>query len=234
MAISLPRELKQLSLVLTGRYQFQGEFLLRMLKSKYGNDFDDMYNDMPVLIPYDESLRWVWNALEVIDVIEIINHVDDTEKRRAIFEYLPTAMMFNDEDECVHDCVVQTTQQDLEGNVRVIDNRYRLLRKKAKVLFPNRNLNTEYIYAVEVRCVTTNKVYRLLLPIGAEFCKPGKYDAAAAVAWTMRCPITNPHSLVRQGEKLNWIGNEDSKLLPPDQRRHLTKEEYFKYLGFQS
>lgn len=233
MAISLPRELKQLSLVLTGRYQFQGEFLLRMLKSKYGSDFDDMYNDMPVLLPYDESLRWVWDALEVVDVMEIIKYAEDVEKRRAIFQYLPTAMMFNNA-ECVHECTVQTEQKDLEGNVRIVNNHYRLLRRKAKDLFPNQNLTVEFIYAVEVRCVTTNKVYRLLLPNEEKFCKPGSFDAAAAVAWTVRCPITNPKCLIRQGEKLAWIMNDDSKLLPADQWKHMTKEEYFKYLIYQS
>lgn len=243
--ITLPRKLKHLRIEVLEKYIFPALWTLRMLKTKYGDDFGDMVADMPVLDVPDETgysllddIKMVWDNIHPINLLDIIKEIPDAERARALFQYLPTATMFDDDAEELDVRTVETKQVEIDGTTRTIQNKYRLIRKKTSILFPNlasnEQLSTDWLYAVEVRCVTTDKVYRLLVDQNAKFCKKSSYDAAAAVAWTVRLPITNPKALVRQGEKMLWIHNEDSVVLPPDKWKHLTKKEYFKYLIFQS
>lgn len=243
--VSLPRRLKNMRIQVLDTYLFDAMFTLRMLKTKYGDDLDDMLYDMPALdIPDSagvsllDEIKMVWDDIYPIYVIDIVQQIPDAERARAIFQYLPTATMFDEGSEELHVATVETKQVEEDGSTRVINNVYRLIRKKTSKLFPKlqpgQTLAFDYLYAVEVRCVTTDKVYRLLVPESESFCKQGSYDAAAAIAWTVRPPITNPKALVRQGEKFLWIHSSDSVVLPAEQWKHLTKKEYFKYLVFQS
>lgn len=243
--VSLPRRLKNMRIQVLDMYLFDALFTLRMLKTKYGDDLDDMLYDMPALdIPDNtgvslmDEIKMVWDDIYPIYVVDIVQEIPDAERARAIFQYLPTATMFDEGSDELNVSTVETKQVELDGSTRVVNNVYRLIRKETKKLFPKlqpgQTLAFKYLYAVEVRCVTTDKVYRLLVPENESFCQKGSYDAAAAVAWTARCPISNPKALVRQGEKFLWIHNENSVVLPVEQWRHLTKEEYFKYLVFQS
>lgn len=212
----------------------KGMFALRALKTKYGDDLHDMYLDMPVLRQIDNELDVFWKDLEPVNIGDIINFTSDTEKRREMFQFFPTRLMFKDA-EVVHETTKITYQTDEKGVERKIENHYELVRRKAKDLLGkevNINEGWEYIYAVKVSCVTTGMTYYLMVDSQMDFCK--KYNAAAAVAWTALCPITNPKGLYRQGEVMLWERNEDSVDIPFEKRKHLTEDEYFSLLKFQS
>lgn len=219
------------------RYILKGVFALRALRTKYGNDFEDMYEDMSVLKSIHNIIEPIWDSLEPINIGDIIKFTTDTDKRRELFQFFPTRTMFKDA-EVVHNTLRITTQEDEFGNKRTIENVYKLVREStSKILGVSKSEITqgnEYIYAVKVECVTTGKDYYLMVPNNAEFTKPGQYNAAAAIAWTALCPISNPKELIRQGEVMLWVENPNSKLLKDNEKFHLSEEQYFSLLKFQS
>lgn len=227
---------KDIRFYINNKICLKGLFALRALKTKYGDDLHDMYSDMPVLRQIDNELDVFWKDLEPINIKDVIDFTEDTDKRREMFQFFPTRLMFKNA-EVVHNVTKITYQTDQYGVEHKIENHYELVRRKSTDLLGKEvviNEGREYIYAVKVNCVTTGITYYLMVDSDMDFCKPGKYNAAAAVAWTALCPITNPKALYRQGEVMLWERNEDSVDVPFDKRKHLTEDEYFSLLKFQS
>lgn len=220
------------------RYVMKDIFALRALRTKYGDDFEDMYEDMPVLKQFHSTFVKFWKSLPPVKIGDVIQFSENTDTRRELFQFFPTRMMFQDA-EVVHNTMRITEQVEQDGSTRTVENVYKLVRKKTADLLNlkhNERIDAtrEYIYAVKVECVTTGKTYFLMVDSRAEFCQPGKFNAAAAIAWTALCPITNPKGLIRQGEVMLFEKGPDSKILPFDKRKHLTEEEYFSLLKYQS
>lgn len=225
-----------LTFYINGRYCLKGLMAYRALKTKYGNDFDDMFSDMPTLKPLHSDFVQFWDDLEPVKISDVMKLSNDANTRREIFQFFPTRLLFVDA-QVVHNTMKITTQVDENGVERTVENIYKLVRKKATDILGREvriNPGREYIYAVKVECVTTGKDYYLMVDPTADFCKEGKFNAAAAVAWTALCPISNPKGLIRQGEVMIWLKNKDSRLLNAEDRKHLTEQEYFSLLQFQS
>lgn len=115
----------------------------------------------------------------------------------------------------------------------MIENKYQLIRKPSKGFLEDTS-RVPYLFAVRVFCTSTNKEYIIRVDHDADYCKKGKYDALAAVAWTVRCPITNPKAILRQGDQFAAIKSPNSVILPVDEHWHLNGKQYLDLLIYQS
>lgn len=225
------------------------DLALRILKAKYQNDIEDMFVDLPILKNnFEDFIREIWDEIKPITMIDLMSpdsevfantKTDDIgDKRRSLFRFLPMSMMFDQEGQ-VMDTQTVTTKQ-LDGT---IDNVYRLKRVSIKKVFPEmrepvfNDKRITYLWAVEVTDTHTGKRYHIQVPGDEPFCKKGKYDAAAAVAWLcyVRIPVNYIESIARQGEVHTFKIKPECVGKPWHiEAYHMSKQDYFNLLNQQA
>ena len=191
-----------------------------------------------------EVLTPIWDSIEDLTFKEI-SMLENIEQRRVALKYFSLERLQKEiEPELVsrEDIPKTTTWITEDGEMETFEyiDEYRLYKVKSEVLFGKQQTSwgrrPDFHY-VDFKDTSTDRRYMIWvdLPsvINTNNIKESECNAIHAIAWTIttNVPYGEIIEIIRQGDSIQIKTNSSERLSEP---RHLTGEEYLKYLTIES
>ena len=219
--------------------EFDLNTALRLWKTKF-EDYKKFYKEVithPALEEFGVFVWEMWDSILPVTAAEAFT-ISNIEERRVYFDCIGPQKLFKSLNPELLDAQTITKsrcrwKEDNSEYTTCYNDVYELYKIPGEKLFGDRLRPNMWgppritpIYAVRCWCTTTAREYWIYVPERVAI-EEGKPDAVKAIAWTIRIDITNPKSIMRQGDIIIVEESERSQEVTP---YHLSKEQYLSWM----